>query len=168
MAVSISDLGALHATITFTILAFIPMLLLKYQKKDTSPFDDCGFILLAFYLATLLYAIAMVTDILLRIRDAECPKIVGNICLLCGPLATISLVFIPFPLVGWSLFALWTIWFVKLALDTYREISQLSQLLKEATQRASNYLWDKLLGRRDHGHSSSISSSSDSHVIDVT
>ncbi|OMO83477.1 hypothetical protein CCACVL1_11387 [Corchorus capsularis] len=106
MALSVSDLGALHATITFTILAFIPLLLLKYQKEDTSPFDDHAFILLAFYLATLLYAIAMVTNILLRIRDTECPKIVGNICLLSGPLATISLVFIPFPLVGWFLFAL--------------------------------------------------------------
>ncbi|XVE50678.1 hypothetical protein DITRI_Ditri01bG0182500 [Diplodiscus trichospermus] len=141
MPSSSGDSSAFHGILSFLMLVFIPFLLLKYHKEDVSPFDENNIMILAFFIATLTYVAAMVTEFKLRIHDVECPKIIINTGQLSAPLASITLLVILFPYLGLFLLLIWVGFFIKLAIDSYQE---LFQLLGDAARRASELLW-KLL-----------------------
>ncbi|MBA0788434.1 hypothetical protein Gotri_027930 [Gossypium trilobum] len=140
MAASAGDMGAMHAILTFLVLAFVPFLQLKYYNKhDASPFDDNSTLIFAFFIVTLTYVAAMVTNIKLRIDDKDCPNIIISISLLFAPLASILLVTIIFPYLGWSLLVIWCGFFAKLALvemvhKVARYASSIKLLRREANK----------------------------------
>ncbi|XVE50674.1 hypothetical protein DITRI_Ditri01bG0182100 [Diplodiscus trichospermus] len=137
MPSSLSETAAFHGILSFSILVFIPFLLLKYQKANVSAFDDHSIMILAFFIATLTYIAAMVTEFKLRIRDIKCPNFIVSISHLSAPLAAISLVMIFFLYLGLFLLLIWVGFFVKLAIDSYQE---LFQLLGGAARRASELI----------------------------
>ncbi|XVF70706.1 hypothetical protein PTKIN_Ptkin11bG0184100 [Pterospermum kingtungense] len=156
MATSPGDLAALHAILAFPIGAFIPFLILKYHKPEASPFDDNNIIILVFFIATLTYVAAMVTEFKLRIRDSECPKIITSVSHLSATLATISLVTIFFPYLALFLFVIWVGFFAKLALESYQE---LHQQLADAARCASDLIWKREATEEQNHHQSSTTSS---------
>ncbi|XVF03843.1 hypothetical protein REPUB_Repub05bG0027800 [Reevesia pubescens] len=144
MPTSPGDVASLHAILGFLISTFIPFLLLKYHNANASPFDDNNIMVLAFFIATLTYVAAMVTEFKFRIRKVECPNIITNISQLSATLASIFLVIIAFPYLGWFLFVIWIGFFIKLALDSYQEFSQ---LVVDPARCALHLIWNKLLRR---------------------
>ncbi|XVE50672.1 hypothetical protein DITRI_Ditri01bG0181900 [Diplodiscus trichospermus] len=137
---SLGDTAAFHGILSFSILVFIPFLLLRYQKAYVSPFDDNSTMILAFVIATLTYIAAMATEFKLRIRDVECPNIITNTSQLSAPLASITLLMIIFPYLGLFLLLIWVGFFVKLAIDSYQE---LFQLVGDAARCASELIRKK-------------------------
>lgn len=134
---STGDKGAMHAILTFQVLVFIPFLLLKYYNKhDASPFDDNSTLIFAFFIVTLTYVAAMVTEFKLRIDDKDCPDIITSISISSAPLASILVVTIIFPYLGWSLLVIWCGFFAKLA-------------LVEMVQKAARYASSIKLLRRE-------------------
>ncbi|OMP04401.1 hypothetical protein COLO4_09670 [Corchorus olitorius] len=126
-AFSAGDLAAFHAIYGSQILASTPFLLLKFQKSNVSPFDDynTSTMLLACFIATLIYISAMVIEFKLRIRDIECPITITNVAQLSAPLASISLAMITFPYLAWFLLAIWIVFFVKMAIESCQEFLSL-------------------------------------------
>ncbi|XVE50675.1 hypothetical protein DITRI_Ditri01bG0182200 [Diplodiscus trichospermus] len=122
---SSGDTAAFHGILSFSILVFIPFLLLRYQKADISPFDDNSIMILAFFIATLTYIAATVTEFKLRIRNVECPNFIINASQLSAPIASITLVMILFPYLGLFLLLIWVGFFVTLAIDSYQEVFRL-------------------------------------------
>ncbi|EOY12314.1 Uncharacterized protein TCM_030855 [Theobroma cacao] len=158
-AYSAGDWAALHAILGFPIVVFIPFLLLLYHKEEASPFNDGNIMyILAFFIATLTCVSVMVVKFKL-----QCPNtIISNVSYLSAPLATVSLVMIPFPYLGWFLLVIWIGFFVKLVLESYPvEFFQLLELAAEA----ASYLCSKLLRREENNDQSSANIRYDTVVI---
>lgn len=117
--------------IVFLINTSCTLLQVKYQSKDANPFDTHSGVMVAFFAILLVHAILLVTQIKLH------HAIFGKISLLAGVLASVLLLIMLVPPVGWLSLVVWVICFVTVAHDSYQ---QLYQLLCEATLQIFNLL----------------------------
>lgn len=117
--------------IVFLINTSCTLLQVKFQSKDANPFDTHYWVMVAFFAVLLVHAILLATQIKLR------HAIFGKISLLAGALASILLLIILVPRMGWFSLVLWVICFVTVAHASHQ---LLYDLLYEATQQIFNLL----------------------------
>ncbi|KAB2008596.1 hypothetical protein ES319_D10G110000v1 [Gossypium barbadense] len=119
---------------------FHALLKIKFQSERNieSPFETQSVIMATFVICILLYATTLCTPYF--------PELINDINLLAGSLATILLMFILFPRLGWVIIVIWVIFFVKLVC---RAIGKFCQLYHDMPS-ISDLFNRVFLGRQAH------------------
>ncbi|KAJ6711275.1 PROTEIN putative-RELATED [Salix purpurea] len=121
-----SSTTAMHAAMTFLNVVLLALLQLKYQNKETSPFEAHGTIILLYILASIIYSTAFIA-LLLRAHhqppETPCLATLEHISLLTGALACDLLLLILAPPFGYFLLAFCGVLvLVKALLGSYQQI----------------------------------------------
>ncbi|KAJ9188601.1 hypothetical protein P3X46_003942 [Hevea brasiliensis] len=115
----------LHGVLFSLIMTLASLLQVKYQLAKESPFDTHNGFMLTFIVVTLVYAMALLLELILRAQNSTYCAILGNLNILAGALAAVLLLLILVPFVGWTIFAIWLAYSIKAACDLYRELCRL-------------------------------------------
>lgn len=107
-----------------------------------SPFDTHEGVMLAFFIAFFIYATASVAEIMLRARESIYHPIVSYIRLFASGLATILLLVILDPVLGYIISVLWGCLFARVAYESCKELQE----LRSHTAQLGHSLWTKLVG----------------------
>ncbi|CAK7333587.1 unnamed protein product [Dovyalis caffra] len=112
-----------------------------------SPFDTHNWVMLAFFVALLIYATASVAEVMLRARGSIYYLIVGYIRLFASGFATILLLVILDPILGCIFSILWVCLYARLTYGSYKE---LSELLRHTAQLGLDWRTTLLGNFRQH------------------
>ncbi|KAJ6427763.1 hypothetical protein OIU84_023212 [Salix udensis] len=115
--------NAIHAAMNNLNVALLALLQVKYQNKETSPFEAHGTIMLLYILTCLFYSIAFIA-LLLRARqlpETLCLATLEHISLLTGALACDLLLLILAPPFGYFLLAFGGVLILVKALQQIRD-----------------------------------------------
>jgi xanthine/uracil permease len=113
-----------------------------YKSMTASPFDTHEGVMLAFFIAFFIYATASVAEIMLRARESIYHPIVSYIRLFASGLATILLLVILDPVLGYIISVLWGCLFARVAYESCKELQE----LRSHTAQLGHSLWTKLVG----------------------
>jgi xanthine/uracil permease len=113
-----------------------------YKSMTASPFDTHEGVMLAFFIAFFIYATASVAEIMLRARESIYHPIVSYIRLFASGLATILLLVILDPVLGYIISVLWGCLFARVAYESCKELRE----LRSHTAQLGHSLWTKLVG----------------------
>ncbi|XWS07637.1 hypothetical protein CRYUN_Cryun41cG0006600 [Craigia yunnanensis] len=124
---------------------------LKFQSMNiAAPFETHSVVMSIFVITTLVYAVACVIEAKLQTgNNSYHGVIISKICLLSGSLATVLLVLIIFPALGWFILFVWTLFLVKLTYDAFQKLHQLYQAISSASD-----VFNEVLGRGGHQNES--------------
>lgn len=134
-----------HAILGLLIAASLAFLPLKFASMNTTaaPFETHCAILSKFVITTLLYAVAWAMETKLETRaNLYHHAIISNISLLLRSLATVLLLLILVPGLGYFTLLIWTLFLVKLIYDACQRLHQLYRAISFAS-----HLFNELLGR---------------------
>jgi len=101
--------------------------------------------MLAFFIAFFIYATASVAEIMLRARESIYHPIVSYIRLFASGLATILLLVILDPVLGYIISVLWGCLFARVVYESCKELRELQEL-RSHTAQLGHSLWTKLVG----------------------
>jgi xanthine/uracil permease len=113
-----------------------------YKSMTASPFDTHEGVMLAFFVAFFFHATASVAEIMLRARESIYHPIVSYIRLFASGLATILLLVILDPVLGYIISVLWGCLFARVAYESCKELQE----LRSHTAQLGHSLWTKLVG----------------------
>ncbi|GKV50286.1 hypothetical protein SLEP1_g56999 [Rubroshorea leprosula] len=116
---------------------FGSFLQLRFQSAEASPFDTHRLHILAIFIVIVIYAVSLGIEIQLEADGSDWLAVVSTISLLTGSLALILLLLIIEPYVGWPLFIVWFLYFVKLACESYNKIRD---SIVSKVKRAADFL----------------------------
>ncbi|EOY17790.1 Uncharacterized protein TCM_042509 [Theobroma cacao] len=138
-----------HAIFGFLIAVLLALLPLKFGSMNPSaaPFETYSAILSTFLIIMVLYAVAWAIETKLGTNNSSYRLLMRNISFLLGGLATVLLVLILVPGVGYFALVIWTLFLVKFIYEACQKLHQ----LYGAISLASN-LWNELRGRGRGGH----------------
>jgi xanthine/uracil permease len=116
-----------------------------YKSMTASPFDTHEGVMLAFFIAFFIYATASVAEIMLRARESIYHPIVSYIRLFASGLATILLLVILDPVLGYIISVLWGCLFARVAYESCKELQELRSHTAQLGHLGHS-LWTKLVG----------------------
>ncbi|XVE69418.1 hypothetical protein DITRI_Ditri09bG0150800 [Diplodiscus trichospermus] len=100
------------------------------MNKAAAPCETHGAVMSTFVIATLVYVLALVMEAKLEIGNNSYHHIIiSKISLLSASLATILLVLIIVPALGWFILLVWTLFLFKLIYDACQKLRQLHQAI---------------------------------------
>ncbi|KAJ6922476.1 hypothetical protein NC652_016199 [Populus alba x Populus x berolinensis] len=114
----------------------------RYKSMKASPLDTHEGVMLAFLIALFIYATASVAEIMLRARESIYHPIVSYIRLLASGFATILLLVILDPVLGYIISVLWGCLFARVTYVSCKELQE----LRSHTSQLGHSLWTKLVG----------------------
>ena len=114
-----------HAIIVFIITVLCAFIQVEFQSKSQSPFETHSCITLTFFVVLLAYALSLLTTTdTLEVPALDDPNdnnevqlLMSKISLFFGALASILLMMIVFPVLGWICLVLWIVCFLKNAFE---------------------------------------------------
>ena len=140
-----------HAIIAFIITVLCTLIQVDFQSKSLSPFDTNSWIAPTFLVVFVAYALSWATTTsnneVQAINDPNDNKmIMSKISLFFGALASILLMIMVFPLLGWVSLVLWTICVLKTAFElvNYVFFQVLDKLIRELHGLADQREEDRL------------------------
>ncbi|KAG8653678.1 hypothetical protein MANES_05G049300v8 [Manihot esculenta] len=110
----------LHGLLFSLIMTLESLLQLK-----ESPFETHNSYMLTFIFVTLVYAMALLMELIFRAQNSTYCPIIGKLNILAGALAAVILLMILVPFVGWTVLAIWVAYFVRAACELYEEFCKL-------------------------------------------
>ena len=113
-----------------------------YKSMTASPFDTHEGVMLAFFVALFIYATASVAEIMLRDRESIYHPFVSYTRLFASGFATILLLVILDPVLGYIISVLWGCLFAREAYESCKELQE----LRSHTAQLGHSLWTKLVG----------------------
>ncbi|EOX96326.1 Uncharacterized protein TCM_005595 [Theobroma cacao] len=108
-----------HAVIVFFVSTSCTLLQTKYQGRDQTPFNTHYCHMLAFFVNLCIYVVALVSEMNLPATSTSSRLILNAISQFSGALASVMLLLILVPLIGWLTFALWIVCFVRIIKKCY-------------------------------------------------
>ncbi|EOY17795.1 Uncharacterized protein TCM_042514 [Theobroma cacao] len=156
-----------HVILGFVIATFLAPSSLKFQSMNiAAPFETHSAILTMFVITTLVYAVAWAIETKLETSSNSYHHVIlSNISLLLGSLATVLLVLILVPGLGYLILLIWAIYFVGVTYRAWRKLHQLYSTISSV----SDFL-NKLLGLHNEESircSTSSSSSSAKYTLAI-
>ncbi|KAK6270595.1 hypothetical protein POUND7_007693 [Theobroma cacao] len=131
--------------------------------NTAAPFETESAILTMFVITTLVYAVAWAIEAKLETRSNSYHHVIlSNISLLLESLATVFLVLILVPGLGYFILLIWAIYFVGLTYGAWRKL----YLLYNAISSVSDLL-NELLGRRGLHNEEIIQCSTSRHILGI-
>ncbi|XVF24128.1 hypothetical protein REPUB_Repub13aG0100600 [Reevesia pubescens] len=120
---------------------------MKFHSMNiVAPFETHSAVMSMFVIATVVYAVAWAIEAQLETDNNSYHKvIVRNISLLSGSLATVLLVLVIVPALGWFILLVWILYLVKLIYDACQKLHQLYQAISSASD-----VFNKVLRRGGH------------------
>ena len=101
---------SLHAIVGYAIPTLSAFMQLEFQSKSSSPFDTHYWTMLCFFIALFAYMAAWAKTSATAHGGQPCfGSAASNICVMSGALASVLLLKIVVPPLGWVAVALWTL-----------------------------------------------------------
>ncbi|XAR56025.1 hypothetical protein NMG60_11036305 [Bertholletia excelsa] len=116
-----NHISPLHGIIFFLIATMGSLL----QSKQSSAFETHYIIMKAFVVMLILYAITLAAEIITQTRFTSFQEISRHVSLLAGAIASILLLVVLVPSLGWFLQLCWFIIFVRIMIESRGQLSQL-------------------------------------------
>ncbi|XP_061964757.1 uncharacterized protein LOC133689058 [Populus nigra] len=131
-----------HGVFAFLVNTLNGQIQVMYKSMTASPFDTHEGVMLAFFIAFFIYATASVAEIMLRARESIYHPIVSYIRLFASGLATILLLVILDPVLGYIISVIWGSLFARVAYESCKELQE----FRSHTAQLGHSLWTKLVG----------------------
>ncbi|XVE69417.1 hypothetical protein DITRI_Ditri09bG0150700 [Diplodiscus trichospermus] len=141
-----------HANLRFLIAVLLALLLVEFQSKK--PFETHSTIISTFVMAALVYGLAdWVMEAKFQIGNNSYHQIIlSKISLLSASLATVLLVLVLVPALGWFTLLVWTLFLFKQIYDAWQKFCQLYQAISFAID-----VFNQVLGRVAHQNEQRVS-----------
>ncbi|KAJ6922484.1 hypothetical protein NC652_016203 [Populus alba x Populus x berolinensis] len=131
-----------HGIFAFLVNTLNGQIQVMYKSMTASPFDTHEGVMLAFFVALFIYATASVAEIMLRARESIYHPFVSYIRLFASGFATILLLVILDPVLGYIISVLWGCLFARVTYESWKELQE----LRSHTAQLGHSLWTKLVG----------------------
>ncbi|PPR81067.1 hypothetical protein GOBAR_AA39645 [Gossypium barbadense] len=136
-----------HASLAFAIGVLLPLIPLKYPQS-TKPLETHNAIMSIFIIVTLVFAAAWQIEHHLQTSNNNSSihrLIVTKISLFSGSLATVVLVFLIVPAIGWFILLVWTLILMKQIYDACQMLRRLYHSISLVS-----YVFNEVCGPRAH------------------
>ncbi|KAB5529379.1 hypothetical protein DKX38_019460 [Salix brachista] len=120
-----------HGVFALLVETLNSLIQVKYQTTKASPFDSHDVIMSVLLVALFTYATASVAEAMLLARESPYCTLVGNLRLLAGALAAISLLSILDPILGFITSAVWACLFMAVAYESRTELGNILRLVTD-------------------------------------
>ncbi|XAR56027.1 hypothetical protein NMG60_11036308, partial [Bertholletia excelsa] len=116
-----NHISPLHVIFFFLIASMGSLL----QSKQSSAFETYYIIMKAFVVMLILYAMTLAAEILTQTRFTSFKEISRHVSLLAGAIASILLLVVLVPSLGWFLLLCWFIIFIRTMIESRGQLRQL-------------------------------------------